>query len=368
MRRLLLAVLISLSLVRAAAAVEPVEITLWHQLNYAERVVLAEQLKRFHKMYPWIKVTAIYRETEQLRAGFQNSALGGSGPELVHGPSDQIGPFATMGIIKPMETLLDTTELKRLDPQALVWYQGHLYQVADRLGNHLCLIYNKALVPDPPKNSDEMIRIGQKNTVDENGDGRTDRFGLVWNFTEPYFFVPFLSGFGGWMIDDNAHPTLNTEANRRALQFVKDLRDKYKITPQNSDYELAHNLFMEGKAAMIINGDWSWQSYVDAGIDIGVTRIPKIVATGLWPAPIVSPRGFSVNVNIKKEKIEPTLILLRFLLSDQTQRTMAAGTGIMPSSKNLRNDPVITNNPIMRGSLYQIQVAKPMPIVPELRA
>ena len=360
--------MISLSLVRVAAAAEPVEITLWHQLNYAERVVLDEQLKRFNKMYPWIKVTSIYRETEQLRAGFQNSALGGSGPELVHGPSDQIGPFATMGIIKPLESLLDTTDLnQRLDPQALVHYQGHLYQVADRLGNHLCLIYNKKFIPDPPKNSDELIRIGQANTVDLDGDGRIDRFGLVWNFTEPYFFVPFLSGFGGWMID-GTQPTLNTEANRNALQFVKDLRDKYKITPQSADYELAHNLFLEGKSAMIINGDWSWQSYIDAGMDIGVTRIPKIVQTGLWPAPIVSPRGFSINVNIKKEKIEPTLILLRFLLSDEAQRTMAEGTGIMPSSKSLRNDPVITDNPIMRGSLYQIEVAKPMPIVPELRA
>jgi len=368
MRRFWGTLLLLLMLAGMAQAADPVEITLWHQLNYAERQALADQLAQFKKMYPWIEVTSIYRETEQLRAGFQNSALGGSGPELIHGPSDQIGPFGTMEIILPLEDIFTQEEQDRLDPQALVWYQGHLYQIADRLGNHLCLIYNKEFVPIPPETSGEMIRIGQENTVDIDGDGKIDRFGLVWNFTEPYYFAPFLSGFGGWMLDENAVPTLNTQANINALRFVQDLRDKYKITAANSDYELAHNLFLEGKAAMTINGDWSFGAYEESNIDFGVTRIPKIDQTGLWPGPIVSPRGFSVNVNIDPEKLEPTISLLRFLLSDDAQRTMAAQTGIIPSSKDLRDDPVVTESPVMRGSLYQLEVAKPMPIVPELRA
>lgn len=344
------------------------EITLWHQLNYAERTVLAQLEARFERENPDLRITSIYRETEELRSGFQNSALAGSGPELVHGPSDQVGPFATMGIIRPLEDLIDERERAELDTQALVWFDDHLYQVADRFGNHLTLVYNKRFLDEPPRTMSELIEFGRRFTADLDGDNNRDRFGLVWNFTEPFYFIPFFHGFGGRLMNERREPALDTPANRRALQFVKDLRDKYRITPASSDYETANTLFMEEMAAMIINGDWSWAMYEEAGLEIGVARIPYIEETGRWPSPLVSPRGFSLNANIEPDKLEPALRFIRFLISEPSQRTLAGETGIMPARVSLQNDPVITDNPIMRGSLAQIEVGTPMPVVPELRA
>ncbi|MBU1881734.1 extracellular solute-binding protein [bacterium] len=344
------------------------QITIWHQMLYAERLVLADVLEEYHRLNPDVKVTSLYRETEELRSGFQNSALAGSGPELVFGPSDQVGPFATMGIIRPLEDVLDSAYLGQFNPQALTWYNGHLFQIADRLGNHLTLVYNRSLVPVPPENSDDLIRLGQELTRDFDGDGKMDQFGLVWNFTEPYFFVPFLGGFGGWVMDDQYHPTLNSKAAAHAFQFVIDMRDKYKITPANCDYEMANTLFKDGLAGMIINGDWSWATYRDAGIDIGVTRIPKITQTDLWPTPMVSPKGYSVNANISDEKLTAAMHLLKFLLLPENQRKLAASINMMPTAISLRDDPAITGSELMRNSLSQIEVGRPMPVVPELRA
>ncbi|MBU0519210.1 extracellular solute-binding protein, partial [bacterium] len=244
----------------------------------------------------------------------------------------------------------------------------HLFQIADRLGNHLTLVYNRSLVPVPPENSDDLIRLGQELTRDFDGDGKMDQFGLVWNFTEPYFFVPFLGGFGGWVMDDQYHPTLNSKAAAHAFQFVIDMRDKYKITPANCDYEMANTLFKDGLAGMIINGDWSWATYRDAGIDIGVTRIPKITQTDLWPTPMVSPKGYSVNANISDEKLTAAMHLLKFLLLPENQRKLAASINMMPTAISLRDDPAITGSELMRNSLSQIEVGRPMPVVPELRA
>ena len=344
------------------------KITLWHSMLYAERVVLAELVEQYESANPNTDITVLYRETEELRSGFQNSALAGSGPELVHGPSDQVGPFATMGIIRPLEDLFSEDYLTRFNPQGITWYKGHIYQIADRLGNHLCLVYNKDYIPEPPQNSDEMIRMGMQITKDTDGDGKNDTFGLVWNFTEPYFFVPFLGGFGGFVMDDSYNPTLNTEAARRAFQFVIDLRDKYQITPANCDYEMANTLFKDGKAGMMINGDWSWGTYRDAGIDFGVARIPMISETGLWPSPMVSPKGFSLNINIAAEKLQPTLDFLRFLMSPESQLVLAKGTNMMPTALSIMEDPFITDNDIMRNSAAQIEVGQSMPVVPELRA
>lgn len=375
----------------ALSADKRIEISIWHQLNYSERVALDQQIARFETMYPQVKITAIYRETEQLRAGYMNSALGGSGPELVHGPSDQIGPFATMQIIRPLEDLFSPAELKKLDPRSLVWYKSdkdsvkHLFQIADRFGNHLALVYNKKLIDEPPETFDQLIEIAKQHTyITDDG---TKYWGLVWNYTEPYFFVPFLGGFGGWMMNDaETEPTLNTEANRKALAFMQRLRDKEKIIPQQADYEVANTLFNGEQTPMMINGDWSFEYYKENGLDIGVTRIPFIVepeaddprATdftlkdgttvhGHWPTPIVSPRGFSINTNISDEKLKWTLRFVRFLLEAPQQR-LVAESGIMPALLSLREDPVIRDNPIMRGSLYQLEVARDMPIVPEMRA
>jgi len=368
-RKLFLPLVIATALFSSCREAErPTHITLWHSMLYAERIVLADLVKQYEQTHPEVKITVLYRETEELRSGFQNSALAGSGPELVHGPSDQVGPFATMGIIRPLEDIFDEAYLSQFNPQGMTWYDGHLYQIADRLGNHLCLVYNKKLIPVPPKNSDAMIQMGRNITKDIDGDGKNDIFGLVWNFTEPYFFVPFLGGFGGWVMDDNYRPTLNTPAAVDAFQFVIDLRDKYKITPANCDYEMANTLFKDGQAGMMINGDWSWGTYRDAGIDFGVARIPQILQTGLWPSPMVSPKGFSLNINIDKEKLPATIQFLQYLMSPESQLSLAKGTNMMPTALSLMNDPFITDNEIMMNSAAQIEVGRPMPVVPELRA
>ena len=79
-----------------------------------------------------------------------------------------------------------------------------------------------------------------------------------------------------------------------------------KIVPYECDLNLVNQLFKTGNAAMVINGPWSWGGYLDAGIDIGVTRIPIISETGLWPTPMVAATGYCLNVNVTGERRERT--------------------------------------------------------------
>ena len=72
---------------------------------YENRKALREVCDKYEDSHPGININLIYRETEELRSNFQSAALGGSGPELIYGPSDQVGPFAVMGIIKPLDDL-----------------------------------------------------------------------------------------------------------------------------------------------------------------------------------------------------------------------------------------------------------------------
>jgi maltose-binding protein MalE len=62
--------------------------------------------------------------------------------------------------------------------------------VGDRIGNFLILIYNKALLKEAPKTVEELRVVAKGLTIDRDGDGRFDQYGLVFNYTEPNFSIP----------------------------------------------------------------------------------------------------------------------------------------------------------------------------------
>lgn len=347
---------------------ERIRITIWHQDRIDVRVILQRQIERFMQLHPEVRVEQLFKETEELRSGFIIAALAGQGPEIVYGPSDQVGPFETMNIILPLEGLFEKEWLDTYDRRAVTWYRGHLYQVADKLGNHLTLVYNKKLVPVPPVTDQELIDIGKALTADLNGDGRTDRYGLAWNYTEPFFFIPFMTGFGGWIMDDAGRPTLDSRGTVDGLEFIKQIRDVHKIIPNEADYNIADILFKDGNAAMIINGDWSWAGYLKAGIDIGVAPLPKITKTGLWCGTMVSPKGFSINVNVAENKKRWVLELIRFLMSEENQLEATKELFTMPTHSSVQQSDFVRKNEILRNSQIAIDHGRPMPVVPELRA
>jgi len=344
-----------------------IRITIWHQDRIDVRVILQRQIERFMKLHPEVSVEQLFKETEQLRSGFIIAALAGQGPEIVYGPSDQIGLFQTMQIIVPLESVFDTAWLAQYDGRAMTWYNGHLYQVADKLGNHLTLVYNKKLVPVPPTTDVELVEIGTKLSTGQ--DGRpSGLYGLAWNYTEPFFFIPFLTGFGGWIMDAEGNPTLDNRGTIDGLKFIRDLRDRYKIIPNEADYEIADLLFKDGKAGMIINGDWSWAGYQKAGIDFGVAPLPKITSTGLWCGTMVSPKGFSINVNVPAEKRHWVTELIRYLMSEENQLEATRELYTMPTNLRVRGSAFVQQNDILRNSQIAIEHGRPMPVVPQLRA
>ncbi|NUN09399.1 MAG: extracellular solute-binding protein [Ignavibacteriaceae bacterium] len=344
------------------------EIVIWHTMRPEETRQLQEHINEFQKLHPDIRVIQLFKETEEMRSGFIIAAIGGQGPDLVYGPADQIGPFEEINIIKPLETIFSSEFLAGFNEKALIYSRGHLLQIADKLGNHLTLVYNKKLVPNPPTSDLELIEIGKKLTVDKNGDGRPDQYGLVWNYTEPYFFVPFLTGFGGWVLDTLNKPTLNTQEMVRGLNFIAALRDKHKIIPNEADYNVADALFKEGRAGMIINGDWSWSGYGEAGIEYGITPLPLITSTGKYCAPMISPKGYSVNINVEDEKLHKIKLFLEFVLSPEKQLETTLKTKTFPTAKELYSHPALVNDEILQNSRRQIELGIPLPIVTEMRA
>jgi arabinogalactan oligomer/maltooligosaccharide transport system permease protein len=350
------------------SAFAEVRIQLWHSQMYAHRKVLADLGREFETANPGVKVDILYRETEELRSAYQSAVMGGSGPDLIYGPSDQVGPMSTMGIIAPLEKIFTPDELAEFHQLALINYRDHLYMIGDRIGNFLMLIYNKKLLKEPPKTVEELTATAKKLTVDIDGDGRTDQFGLAFNFTEPYFFVPWIGGFGESFLSADGHPNLATKATVDAFTLIRDWKLKDRIIPSECDYEMANSLFKQGRAAMVINGDWSWGDYLEAKIDFGIAPLPQVKATGRWPTPLVGTTGYSLNPNLEKDRRDTAIRFLRFMLSSHAQEKFTQAVSTFPSLLRLQDSEAVKSNPILRDAVPIMARGQQMSVAPELRA
>ena len=367
MRVLLKNIIFTITILSGLLADSQSVINIWHQMLYENRKALRDVCDEYEIRNPEIKINLTYRETEELRSSYQAAAMGGSGPELVYGPSDQVGPFSVMEIIQPLDDLLPNEYFNQFVKNAIVESDQRKWMVGDVVGNHLMLIYNKDLISEPPETTDDLIKMGLELTIDTDGDGKVDQYGLVWNFTEPFFYVPWLGGFGEWLLKDDNTPNLNTEGNKSGFEFIKSLRDEHKIIPKECDYEIANAMFKTGRAAMIINGDWSWGDY-DGVVDFDIARIPRVSETGKWPSPLVSTKGYSVNVNTSGKKLGQTIALLKYLTGAETQLYFTEKLNTQPSSIEALQDPKVVANNILKKSSQIIEVGRPMPIIPEMRA
>lgn len=341
-------------------------IQIWHQKISAERDLFHEQLKRFNTAHPEYVVEALYKENEELRSLFVIAAVAGQGPEIIYGPSDSVGVMVTTQTVRPLDDLFPPEFFERFIPQGIVSWKEKRWLAADQIGNHLALVYNTELVPTPPRTLEELVSLGQSLTKDTNGDGKMDQYGLTWNYREPFFFIPFLTGFGGWVMDEQGRPTLDNEQTVRAIQFVLDLRDRYQIIPKEGDYEIADMLFKEKRTAMIVNGPWSWGGYGVPGQNM-LAQLPINTETGRWCEPMISAKGYAVNVNAAPEKLPIIREFIDYMTSAPIQEEMATKLSTSPTATAVLSSPVMQSNPALVASMKQIEHGRPMPIMPQMR-
>ncbi|MDO9171075.1 MAG: extracellular solute-binding protein [bacterium] len=346
------------------------QVVIWEQMDPRERTLLEKHIGEFrtaHPEYAAIRISRANYNTEDLRTQFQTAAMAMGGPNLVYGPSDQVGPFVIMDLILPLDELLPPEVLARFDPSGLPTLEGHVWGLPDQVGNHLTLVANRAHVDAIPADADAWVEQLRRLTVDRDGDGKPEVYGVVFDRIEPFFLVPWLGGFGGWVMDAQANPTLDSQGMIDALAFLKSLVDA-GVMPRECDYQLADTLFKEGRAAYIVNGPWSWDGYRQAGVDIELGLLPRIPATGLWPTPMTAAKCYSVNRYTHAKSLPATLALLRWLTSPEVQKDLARELAVLPGDIEVRADPELVADPLLAASRRQVDHGRIMPIVSEMRA
>lgn len=352
----------ALSACGGAAKEEPVTIAFWEQEGEEVDVFLDELIAEFQEANPNITIERTHYENEALRDQFQTASLADAAPEVVRVPNDFAGPFSTLEIVAPVSELFDEEFLGQFFEGALgpAVVGGTLWGVPDNYGNHLMLLYNKSLIAEPPATFEDLITEAQALT-----DG--DVQGFAYNLNEPYWGAGFYGAFGGWPLDENDAPQFDNQAFIDYLTFVSGLKAD-GIVPEECDYACADTLFKEGKAAMIINGDWSLGDYTTAlGDDLGTAPVPTI--NGNPYTEMTAGKYFMVSSTVVEDEAKKDAVVkfITFMTSADVQSRWLKDQSRLPSNTEIAADPTIAEDPILAGSMEALSNGRGQPAAAEMR-
>lgn len=327
-------------------AAAPLKLVMWtkeggNQLDEVKAVVAD-----FTKANPTISVDVVNYDVEKLRTNFQTAALAGTGPDMLWTVNDHAGPFALADLVQPVDSLgVDPAQFVAAAYDATA-INGKHYGIPLSYGNNLMLLVNKKLIPTVPADTDALVAAAKDFMAKNPGS-----VGLAWNFAEPFWLVPWLGGYGGAVFSDAGKTaTINTPQMISALTLLAKFKNTDKITPADCDYNCMDSMFKQGKAAMIINGDWSLGDYTNITatktIDLAIAPFPKITGADV-PKPFTSGTYIMFPKGLSGDKLAAALKLTQYFISKDVQLKWVKDQKRLPSIQALYTDPAITSDPIL---------------------
>ncbi|KEQ14781.1 sugar ABC transporter substrate-binding protein [Endozoicomonas montiporae] len=298
---------------------------------------------------------------ENLTDRFQQAAASGSGPDILFWAHDRFGEWAQSGLLAPVKPSAPfKREVVDMGWEA-VTVDKKIYGYPISL-EAISLIYNKKILPEPPKAYEDMFALDAKLKKANKGMNT-----IMWDQVQPYFTMPMLAADGGYVFKKTAtgYDVKNTGVNNKGAmagaKMLTELIDK-SVLPRGVDYGVMESTFNKGKSAMMISGPWAWANLESSGIDYGVAALPSVngqrskAFVGVWSAAL---NNASPNKALSKEFLE------NYLLIDDGLRTMnkdipLGAVANKTYMKELQKDPRIsaTYDNAINGLL--------MPNVPEM--
>jgi len=270
----------------ASAAIEEGQLTIWINGDKGYNG-LAEIGKKF-EADTGVKVTVAH--PDDAPGKFQQAASTGSGPDVFFWPHDRYGDWVDAGLlteIKPSAALKAGVDDFAWDA---VTIKGKIYGYPISV-EAVGLIYNKDLVPVPPKTWEEIPALDKK--LQESG-----KHAILWDYNNTYFTWGILASQGAYAFKyeggkyDIKDTGVGSDGAKAAAKMIKGLITDGHM-PKGADYGVMDAAFNKGEVAMVINGPWAWDNMEKSGINYGVTYIPSL--NGKAAKPFVGVLAGAIN-------------------------------------------------------------------------
>ncbi|NGO68203.1 extracellular solute-binding protein [Streptomyces boncukensis] len=327
-------------------------VTYWDTSNDGEKATYKRIAEDFEKKYPKVDVRYVHVNFGDASQKFKNAAGGNSGaPDVMRTEVAWVADFANLGYLAPLDgtpALEDAGDYLKAAAGS-TRFEGKTYavpQVTDTLG----LFYNKRLLKEAgvgvPTSFAELKRNAGKIK------DKTGATALYLRGDDPYWFLPYLYGEGGDLLDTEARKvTVDEKPGADALAAMKDLVDSGAAVTDSSDgQENGIKAFQDGKAAMIVDGPW----------DIALAREGREFAgerkdnLGVAPVPAGSKAqgspqgGWNLSVYAGSKNLRAAQEFAKYMSSAEVQKRTAEELSLLPTRESVYAEPSVRRNEMVR--------------------
>jgi maltose/maltodextrin transport system substrate-binding protein len=290
---------------------------------------------------------------------FQSSSGAGKGPDVFCWPHDRVGEWARSGLIVPVhprKALRDSID-------ASAWnafqYNGKTWGYPISI-EAIGLIYNKALVPVPPKSFEEVVALDRQLAA-------RGKKAILWDYNKSFFSFPLLAAGGGYIYRKDANGNydvhdigVNAPGAVAGATVLQQLVQRGQM-PKGAGYAEMEGGFARGDIAMMISGPWAWENAKRAHVDFGVAPIPSVA--GHPAKPFVGVLGCMIAAPSKVKDIAREFIE-HHLLRVESLKTINADVPLgTPANKAFYAE--LAADPNIRATMENARLGEPIPNIPE---
>ncbi|MGG1678211.1 ABC transporter substrate-binding protein [Neobacillus sp. NRS-1170] len=345
-------------------------------------LAIREVLNKFEEKNPNIKVEMV--GSAQGDQKLLTQILSGKAPEVIQvAYRDLLGLAPQQGftdLTKELSGLKDNYYKQSWD-QAL--YEKKVYGLP-WLGHTIQLVYNKDLfekagIKEAPKTWEELYADAKKLTVDTNGDGKIDQYGLGLVGKQTYDITwmvnMFMTQAGADLVKKDGSDykiALNSPEGKEALEFYKKLAaETSPPDTTNKDGGGVMADFRNQVTAMEFQGPWGVTDIWKAGntFKVGAAAMP---AGPAGKGADVSTYMLSIPTGVEGAKFDASVELIKYLGSKEAQEMIMKGEKIngeyfpfrIPIRKDLADMQYLKDHPefnVFIDGLKYPSISTPIP-------
>jgi len=333
----------------------------------SEDKVFKKLAEDFETEHPDVDVTYVNVPFGEAQNKFKNAAQSGSGaPDVIRSEVAWTPEFADLGYLAPLDGTAALKDEKDFVPQAAAStkYKDKTYavpQVIDSLG----IFYNKKLFKEA--GVEVPTTIAELKTVSKTIKDKTGKTGLYLRGDDAYWFLSFLYGEGGDLVDAKGKTvTVDDPAGVKAMEVVKDLVDSGAATTDATDgWENMQAAFKDGEVAMMINGPWAIaDTYGGAQFkdkaNLGVAPVPAGSAGQGAPQ-----GGHNLAVYAGSKNLDASYAFLEYMSSAESQAKVTTELNLLPTRTSVYSRPEVAKNEIVGFFKPVVDKAIERPWIPE---
>jgi len=348
-----------------------IEISFWHSLGFHVKELIEQMADEYNRAHPKITVNPVFQGLyEEMQVKMLAAAVTRQLPDVSQVQIEYLDTYVENGIIDSIDD--EISSVMREDILQKFWdlttRDGRIYAVPFCVSTSV-FFYNADMYEEvgldpekPPGTWEEMIRMGKKLTRDTDGDGKYDKYAMMFWADGFYGLMPILWANGGEFFSADGKADLTSEAMVRTVRMLMDLIFTHGIMPNNwTDWE-------GGQA--FLTGDLAMGSFTGAAISYGEQNLPWTLK--IAPLPAVNGRRFTVlggsaltNFSRNRKKRRAVNDFIEWCVSKENTIRLHEMIGYVPVRKSALNSlelkAFLKENPNFSVPIEGIEYARPLP-------